>query len=157
MEIYKKIKSQFDDSECKKFFQGYMEQDINWIEKDWLSFEKKLKQNLINDNPDVEIYNNGIDNLRDIIDDCKRLNIKLILVWSPIYHEAKLYQFRQKKYLDSIFINISKKNNISYLNLSNDSITLKKENFYNQAHLNKKGANKFSRKIAKFIVNNYQE
>lgn len=154
MDIYNQVKSLYDDSNCEGSVNGYTEFDLEWIEKDWIAFEKKMNTSLENPNDNFNKYENGIKLLNGFLYRCKQNDIKVFLIWSPFYHESHSYKFREKNYLDSIFKNISKNYEYKYLNFSKDSIAFNKRYFYNHAHLNKKGATIFSKKIGQLIIKN---
>ena len=150
--VLKKIKSICDSSDCNNVKDGYVENDIKWIDKDWKNFKSKMlnsNQKKIKLNP--EIYDEGLKILNEIIEQCKKEKIKIYFVWSPVYYESSSYLPSNKKYLDSLLNNIAQKEDIRYFNLISDSIAYSKSNFYNQSHLNKNGATLFSNKIAELI------
>lgn len=77
----------------------------------------------------------------------KAERIKVILVFAPVYIEAA-NKIVDPKGLYSLYKNLAEKYNFTILDFTNDSISLDKGNFYNATHLNKKGAEKFSVKLA---------
>lgn len=76
-------------------------------------------------------------------------NIELILVMSPEYYEIYKYQNNRKEVL-SFIKNIAKENNIVFLDYGSEKCYLSKcrRYFFNSQHLNKKGANIFSKIVA---------
>ncbi|MFZ2431763.1 MAG: hypothetical protein WAW57_11490, partial [Lutibacter sp.] len=62
------------------------------------------------------------------------------------------YQLFYRKHIDSILQNISKENQIKYLNFSSDSLSLERKYFYNSSHMNNRGAKIFSEKIGRLIT-----
>ncbi|MFH7018748.1 hypothetical protein [Flavobacterium sp. FlaQc-47] len=149
--IYQQIRSLKTSFFCPKNKDGYIENDINWIEKDYLNFKKMVEDDKLKDNFNYDEYKKGFKVLNEIMSDCKRHNIKVFFVWSPSYFESDLYMPNNKKCIDKILSKISKQNNIAYYNFLKDSICLKKENFYNSSHMNKKGVAIFSKKISEII------
>lgn len=151
MSVYDQIKSLKDFSYCPKNVNGYLENDIKWIERDF-AFLKKLKEkSKVKEKFCIKKYKNGLAALNEIIKDCKQNNIKVIFVWSPSYFEAHSHFAFTKECINEIVDEISKQNNIKYYNFSKDSVCLKRENFYNSMHMNKIGVAQFSRKIGKII------
>lgn len=76
--------------------------------------------------------------------------IKIILVVTPQYSGANnIFEGQEKTF--ALFEEWSKKYDIPYFNYMNDSICSKKEYFYNALHLNKKGSQLFSKKLAEDI------
>ncbi|MFM7681357.1 MAG: hypothetical protein ACKO7P_01240 [Bacteroidota bacterium] len=77
---------------------------------------------------------------------------KIVLVYSPEYYEGQLFVENRNEILAS-FKNISEQNHIPFLDYSSDSISFHKEFFYNTTHLNKTGAEVFSKKLASDLKN----
>lgn len=75
-------------------------------------------------------------------------NIKVILVYAPVYKDVtrKIYDL---KGLNDMYENFAHKYGLKILDYTNDSICMDKTNFYNGTHLNKRGAEIFSGKLAK--------
>lgn len=151
MNIFKQIKSLKDKSSCSKNFNGYVEHDIDWISKDYLSFKQKLENDNSNTNINIQAYSEGLSVLREIITDCKKHNIKIYFVWSPLYYEGQNYFRFDKDFINQKLLSFSKFHNIKYQNYLNDSLCLDRKYFYNSQHMNKKGVSIFSKKIAEMI------
>lgn len=151
MSIYKQIKSLKDPFYCYQNVNGYVEHDIKWIERDFRVLKNQIEKNKVKDKFNGNQYKNGFKVLEEIIEDCKQNNIKVVFVWSPSYYESNLITPVNKKCIDQLLKKISKQNKIEYYNFSNDSLGLKKENFYNSAHMNKNGVAIFSKKIGEII------
>lgn len=79
--------------------------------------------------------------------DCKQKKIKVILVLAPFYKDLKtsMEDFDEMRHYYEV---TAKKYNLIFLDYSLDSITYDKTNFYNVSHMNKKGAEAFSLKLA---------
>lgn len=151
MTIFQQIMSLRKTSYCPKNVKGYVESDINWIDKDYLNFKKIIEDGKLKDDFNFNKYKKGFVVLKEIIEDCKRNNIKVFFVWSPYYFEANLYRPCNKKCINNILNKIAQQNNIKYRNFSSDSICFKKENFYNYTHMNKNGVAIFSKRIGEMI------
>ncbi len=78
---------------------------------------------------------------------CSRENIKVILVFPPIYSEF-IPVFRNRQAILSLFESAAAKYNFPFLNFLDDELCADKHMFYNSQHLNKTGAEIFSRKLA---------
>ena len=150
-EIYKNIKGLSNTELCSNSVNGYIEHDKQWDNAAWESFKTKMKKDKENNNKNFEMYAEGITHLKAIIAFCKTNNIKVYFVWSPQYYEAYSYRLEYRKYLDSVLNKLSLKNNITYLNLSKDTLSFDKNNFYDKSHLNSKGARLFSEKVAEAL------
>lgn len=151
MNIFNQIKSQKKTSLCPNNINGYVEHDINWIEKDYLNFKRIFSKSKLTAKFDINKYGLGLSVLRGIIKDCKKNNIKIFFVCSPSYYESQTYYPENKMRINLILKAISRENSIAYFNFSNDSLCYQKKYFYNSAHMNKKGAVIFSSKIGNLI------
>ena len=154
MKIYRKAKMLFDNSLCSDSYKGHISHDKEWIEKDYQHFKRIMEEDQKRTSYDLSIYNEGFSVLEEIISDCKKNNIKLYFIWSPSYIESHAFEAPYKKYVDSMLTQISLRENIKYVNFSNDSICYNKSNFYNSSHLNSKGATKFTKKISAIVLEN---
>ena len=152
MNIVNQIKSQKNASLCPKRINGYVEHNISWIKKDYVNFKKMIQKNKSKTLFDLKHYSEGLNVLSEIIKDCEVNKIRVIFVWSPSFYEQQKYMPNNKKNIDQILKNISKKNNINYFNYSKDSLCQNKKYFYNSAHLNKNGVQLFSKKIGNLIT-----
>jgi hypothetical protein len=81
------------------------------------------------------------------IKECKSNNIELILVYTPEYIEGQKFVANRDDIIQ-IFRDMSTKYSIQFYDYSNDSLTLDKKYFFNASHLNKTGANIFSKTLA---------
>ena len=86
------------------------------------------------------------DLFQHFIDECEEKDIKLVLVFAPIYSELTDYivDFESSKQL---FSSLAKENEIVFLDYSLCEISDDKNNFYNATHLNAKGSALFSVKL----------
>uniref|UniRef100_UPI000AE2A8F1 hypothetical protein n=1 Tax=Pseudotamlana agarivorans TaxID=481183 RepID=UPI000AE2A8F1 len=151
MKIFKQLKSLELHDYCSANVNGFIEHDKDWIDKDYVNFKKLVKEEKTENY--FNIYKRGLIVLDEIINDCKKKNIKVYLVWSPSYFESHTYQEASKNYIDSILISISKREKIKYINFSNDSLCYNRKFFYNSSHMNKRGSTLFSKKIGELINN----
>lgn len=151
MNVYNQIKSLSDPAFCSNNVNGYVENDINWIQKDQLSFNKIIKRDKAKDIFSLKNYKEGLAVLGEIIRDCKTYNIKVIFVESPSYYKSSGYMAFNKKGINKIIRKISMDYEIKYYNFSKDSLCFNKGNFYNSMHMNKVGAGVFSKKIARIL------
>lgn len=92
------------------------------------------------------------------INECRELNIDLVLVFTPQYIEGQKFVCNQKDFLQ-VCSYFSNKYNLLFLNYSNDEVCFKRNLFFNSSHLNTKGADLFTSKLASDIKNKktYQE
>ena len=115
--------------------------------------EKNAKQRAsIHEDGSINFLVN-LERIRAIIDACKKINIKLIILSMP---QSKSYtSYLNKKKLQFIFNNCkdlenSNKNNVHYLNLFKDNRFID-EDFFDADHLNDRGAKKCSQILNEFL------
>lgn len=130
-------------------YKGYSAVDNKWSDE----FEKINTTNM-KIIPVIKELKYGFDYLKKLINDCTKNNIQLILVHMPMYID--LNQSQISAHTDSIFTAIKKfvnDNNLQYWDYSKDSLSYNKKYFYNSLHLNKSGAQIFSRHLAHDLNN----
>lgn len=121
----------FDDSNL-----GFMPMNDSW--QPVKSSNKKGMESLI-DSDVVEIFRNTITL-------ANKKGIKVILVFPPIYIEGQEQMVNLVEIID-VFKNLAGKQNI-FLDFTSSNICLEKKYFYNNLHLNSKGADAFSTEFA---------
>ena len=90
---------------------------------------------------ELEFDDVKINCLRKIISLCKKHKIKLVFSVSPSYNKTDSYKYAYAE-------NLAKVNNIPFISHYSDTlINRNKDNFYDQVHMNMKGAQIFTRKI----------
>jgi len=88
---------------------------------------------------DIPIDKNKVNLVEDIISTCKKKNIDLIFVHSPIW------VIMHKSYCHNILSDICSENGVRYIDMSNDSTFINKPAYFEDiSHLNDKGARIFS-------------
>jgi hypothetical protein len=120
-----------------KTYKGFWANDIPWgntfdeyKKKNPLRYESKIDSPLLN-----EFY--------EFLDLCSKNDIKVFLVWAPVYRERyqlvkNIPEFKQ------IFRENSLKYNFPFLDYSEDSIGMSKKYFYDSYHMNKTGVELFN-------------
>ena len=99
-------------------------------------------------------FTTGLQSLQALISDCKKRNIKLILVWTPTYYE---YSDLQEPTLSAMKLKIRKMandNDILFWDYSVGGINNDKTYFYNSFHLNEKGVSIFCGQFSDSIITN---
>ena len=124
---------------------GFAGMNKNW-NQDFDKAKSKLKDLKIN------VHEESINLLKSFIDECKNNGIELILVYTPEYIEGQKFVSNRSEII-SIFENISHNYNLPFYNYSNDSICYNKIFFYNTLHMNLKGAELFSQRLALKLLN----
>jgi hypothetical protein len=89
----------------------------------------------------------SIDLFDRFLNDCKRSNIKVVLVYTPEYIEGQDFVLNRNEVMETYKM-FAKKYNLLFLDYSADSLSRKKQLFYNASHLNRRGANLFTLKLA---------
>lgn len=122
---------------------GFVGVDKQW---DGTNFERKKRTGINKWSIDPDLEKVFINFLKE----CKIKNIRVVLVYAPIYHELQEHTINFKD-SELYYKNIAKKNDLLFLNYSNDTISFKKRYFYNATHLNSKGAEIFTKKLTNDI------
>ena len=124
---------------------GYLARNIQWQEG-----SENLKK-IVDEDGNIVYCETSLEygkvKLKNIIDICNNKGIKLILVHTPYYYKLYNHLPQQNKlieYLNTVAIS----NNIPFMDYSKDSLMLSTDYFYNMTHLNSKGADIFSTKLA---------
>ncbi len=115
------------------------------IEKEWNSDFEKAKAN--KESYKINFDANSIALLENFVNECKASNINLIFVYAPEYIEGQKYVSNRSQ-LMNIYRNIAHKHNVTFYDYSSDTLCLDQRYFYNTNHLNKRGAEIFSTKLA---------
>lgn len=104
----------------------------------------------------VDIDNNKIETLKEIINICKRREINLIFVYSPIY-SGFLENIENKDFILNKFKEISSANGIRFFDYSNSHFCNDTKYFFDIDHMNKTGADAFtielSLKLKETLIN----
>lgn len=127
-------------------YKGYEEHSQSWD----TSFEKFKKDNPngINTKLDLET----IKLFEEFLKESNASNIEIFLIYPPEYYEAKKYLKDEKKIIE-IYKYFSKKYRINFYDFSKDDMCKSKKYFYNSQHLNKTGAELFTKKIVDILKN----
>lgn len=99
--------------------------------------------------PNYVIKNNheSIQLMKRFLEECRQQDIKVIFVYTPEHVLGQQFVKNRKELLETLYL-ISDEFKIPFLDYSNDSICENKDYYYNASHLNKTGAELFSRKLA---------
>ncbi len=85
--------------------------------------------------------------------ECRNLGTAIALIYTPEYIEGQDF-VKNRAEIMNIFSSLANKYNIPFIDYSNDSISYKREYFYNASHLNGIGARLFTSKLASDIKSN---
>jgi hypothetical protein len=120
---------------------GYLPVDLEW-RKDFDQFKSQ--------NPDgakVSIDSNAVAKLRSILELCRRLEVKVVLVYPPEYQESQSFCLNRREVF-RVFEQLASEFQVPFWDYSNHPLCQKREYFYNSQHLNAKGAALFSEDFA---------
>jgi hypothetical protein len=119
---------------------GYLGMDLAWNSEDWERTKRSSQpSNTVNDPQTVKLFDS-------FLEECKVLDIKVIFVVSPEFIEGQSYVTNRKE-IFSTFDSMSTKYNIPFFDYSKESISYESEYFYNATHMNKNGAELFTKRF----------
>jgi hypothetical protein len=136
---------------CLRFFlKGYSKK--NFREKGFVGMERTWNSDLDKAKEKIGEYKIKIDPktlelFENFIRECIESNIKLIFVYCPEYIEGQHF-VKNRKQIINIYKKLAIKYKLIYLDYSEDEISKNRDLFYNANHLNKNGAEIFSKKLA---------
>ncbi len=119
--------------------------------KEWSSNFIKTKEQM--KHFELKLDSNAISLFENFIEDCKVKSIPLVLVYSPEYIEGQQFMANRSDVID-LYDEYVTKYDLLFLNYSNDSLCNDQSNFYNTTHLNKTGAELFTKKMSHDIKMN---
>lgn len=126
---------------------GYQAQERLWS-SDFDKAKKAMK------NYEKPLDSGTIILFERFLNECKSKNIKLFIVYTPEYIEGQKFVKNRGEIL-TLYEKYSKKYNIPFYNYSNDSLSHDKKYFYNATHLNKTGAELFTKRLIDSLQKNY--
>ncbi len=142
--IYHAIKlSALPNSDTVVRIKGYKPRDEQWNSdfdkvKDKMSaFEVKL------DTPSIILF-------EKYLNECNTKKIKIIFVYAPEYIEGQKFISNRDEII-KLYRKFSNQYNIPFYDFSNDTMVFQKKYFYNALHLNKTGAEVFTKKLIEKI------
>jgi hypothetical protein len=115
------------------------------MDKPWNSDLEKAKTN--SSAYEIKIDSNTVNLLEKFIKECESKGIELVLVYTPEFIEGQKFVSNRDAVM-RIYKNFATRYALNFYDYSSDSICLNKTLFYNANHLNKKGADIFSKKFA---------
>lgn len=130
-------------------YKGYSEKNKNW-DNSFSEFVKANKNGVV-----MNMDANSIKLFENYLLECKKNKIPIFLVYPPTYSNSHRY-INNREEIISYYNKISKKYQVPFLDYSNLSISQSKDYFYNSQHLNKKGAELFSKKLSEDIKSQIQ-
>lgn len=113
--------------------------DLSW-HNDLEKVKKKMKYY------EVKIDTATVRLFEEYIADCKKQNIRLLLLFSPEYYEGQEFT-KNREDVISIYKSLSAKYQVPFIDYSADSMSYDKKYFFNAEHLNKLGSDLFTQKL----------
>ena len=131
-----------------------------WEAKENKGFYMNDKQSALNFIP-TKPYKGGFSTINatffeEIIAFCKKNNIKLILVTSPMFAGGQVDLLNKEQIVNEVHT-YAKINNLEHWNLSSTPYCNQRELFIDHFHMNYKGAQLFTSKLAYLYSNNCQK
>jgi hypothetical protein len=118
-------------------FLGFLPRHSPWTG----DFDKFVRENPTGVKFDIEAQ--GVKDLTELLDVCRKNTIPVLLVYSPEYSEMQNIE-RNRDEIFAIFRNLSEQFGISLWDYSDSPLSTHRNNFYNSQHLNANGARAFS-------------
>jgi hypothetical protein len=118
---------------------GYAGADLSWnsdLEKAKADIKEKR----------IRYHQESVKLFLRFIQECKEMNIHLVLVCPPEYDEGQKLTVNRKEVID-YYKSIAAESNLLFLDYSDDEICRNRNYFYNSLHLNKTGAEIFTRQL----------
>lgn len=125
--------------------------DSNYRYKGYRGKDKKWNNDLKNAKLQMTQYEvsfdpKSVDLFDQFLLECETDNIEVVLIYTPEYIEGQNFIKNRESVID-MFNDFSKKYNLLFIDYSKGDINYKKEYFYNASHLNKTGAELFTKEL----------
>ena len=138
--VYKGILGCFGKKYRLKKIKGHHKHHESW-NTDFDLYKKSLKGKPV-DYSDAH-FSEGFKELKELIADCKKRNVTLILVWTPAYYELSALQNPTFLNVKAAVTKMAYENNIAFWDFSNGDFNRNKKFFYNSYHMNAEGVSVF--------------
>ncbi|MBC7747130.1 MAG: hypothetical protein H7Z76_00880 [Methylotenera sp.] len=124
---------------------GYKGVDLPWDVKLEIANKRKGLYNAYVDSAALKL-------LEQFVTECATKKIELILVYAPEYIESQKF-FSHKNDVMATYTSLAQKHHLRFLNYLSHTLCSHKDLFFNNTHLNKKGSDLFSEKLAADLKN----
>ena len=143
--IFKGLASFFNIELIKSIkYKGYASNDLKWDN----NFEKFKKIN--QEGKKMEITGTYLTLFKKFVQEESQKGRCVIIVFPPTYYLLKNYILNRDE-LIATYKSIANENNLLFLDYSQSEFSINRDYFYNATHLNRKGSELFSRKLASDI------
>jgi hypothetical protein len=143
--MYNGVKRNFANETKNYQYKGYLSNDLNWNYVDYESGVKVFPNGML-----AEVRPDTRKRFIDYVSYCKRNNIKIIFEIAPIYYLGFL-RFNNRNEIIKELGKIANEYDIPFLDYTDDTLCYNQKYFYNTMHLNKRGAEVFSKRLANDI------
>jgi len=142
-EVFKEVKTQIFNAENDTVLyrkNGYRGFDRKWdtsVDSLLASAEKYT----------IKFHENTIQLFEQFITECIANDINITLVYAPEYIAGQHFVSNREEAMN-YFRSFAQKYKLTFLDYSQNELSFKKDQFYNASHLNKKGSQLFTKKLA---------
>jgi hypothetical protein len=130
----------------------YRTKGYKGVKKTWSKDLDNAKSKM--DKYKIKIDSSSVLLFDQFLKECKESKIKVSLVYTPDHIEGQNF-LDNKDTVIELYKGYASKYDLVYLDYSNDSICRNKDYFYNATHLNKKGSELFTKKLASDLLSNH--
>lgn len=130
-------------------YKGYQGKNLQW-DSSFHNFQLA--------NPEGKVWpidSGAVALFREYLSFCRDNGIHLVMVYPPAFIQSLQYIKNQREIL-GVYEQLSAEYHIPFYNYMYDSLNYSRDNFYNSLHLNKHGAEIFSRKLAAQLQHDMQ-
>jgi len=128
--------------------QDWLIRDRGYLGMDWVWNEDLERARGEHDFLTIELDPGTLELFDRFLTECQSKGIQVILVYTPEYIGGQQF-VRNRAEIISLFEYYAEKHNLIFLDYSSDPICFDTQYFYNALHLNRMGAELFSKKLAK--------
>jgi len=126
---------------------GYHGFEMDWDPTEFQNLKNDLKKKH-KKTFDTKLYKPTVQLFDKFLSESKSNNIEVVLVYAPEFIEGQKVMGNRKEIID-VYANFGRKYNFPFYDYSRDSISYDQSNFYNVLHLNKNGAEIFTKDLIK--------
>lgn len=146
--FYRYENQKYWQDEIKKADKETLNKSGDFRTKGFKSYDRKWNVNWATlKAKDAEFDHDVYPLMEDLIKKCKEENIQLIFTVAPEFYKGQDYMLNRDEIINR-YKKTLENHNLPLLDYSDDSISYQQKWFYNTTHLNNKGADEFSRRLA---------
>lgn len=146
--FYRYEDQQYWQTEIKKSEKEVVDKNGDFRKKGFKSYNRKWNVNWATlKAKDAEFDHDVYPLIEELIKRCQQENIQLIFTIAPEFYKGQDYMLNRHEIVERYKTTLSKYN-LPLLDFSEDLISYQQKWFYNITHLNDKGADEFTRRLA---------